>query len=431
MTQRYPIIEAKALDPVGKARLLGLGTRRRDWGEIPRPRAEQAQVYIVDGRHVVDHGRLGPDDETVVRATHVSVVDLTRDRSVSVEVTIPSKDDNHFTVRVEFLCTVLEPEKVVRTGQGDAAVVLLGYVRRYKKLFNLGLEHELPAVNQVRLLVQTQLEAYYQHVRPDTPGMRVQLASIEVPTPPELENLGKDRFGVKQGGITDALRADVQFDVDSLRARHAEELALLQKRYELQLAEQQYSIDASRQVARHRLTDDDNRFAAQQAAELRASIGNDPWRADLFALAKGEGSAAQIAAGMHDAQADAEARRRELEDRQAEIAHDELRRTWATAERDAGWSREDQRQAVEARLDLLKELAKHGHLDEVSIDEIDGFMDRLVGRPGQGRLGASADAASELDAPDTAGVAGRDAAALPDDGGEPDDGDESFSEDRT
>src|SRR4051812_46880682 len=106
MSEPYPIVESRTLIPVGKSGPLRLGAKRRDSGDLPPRKADQAQVYLLDGRHVVDQGRLALDDDIVIRATHISIVDLTTNRGVSVELPIPSADAKQFTVRVNFLCTV-------------------------------------------------------------------------------------------------------------------------------------------------------------------------------------------------------------------------------------------------------------------------------------------------------------------------------------
>jgi hypothetical protein len=387
MSEPYPIVLQRPLSPVAKSGILGLGTKRRAWEEVPLPKPDQVRVYLVDGRHVIDHGRLELDDETVVRATSISIVDLTRNREVPVELTIPSADAKQFTVRVTFHCTVIEPDTVVRVGHGDATSVLLGYLHNYQKLFQLGLDHKISAINRVRLFVQTQMEAYYQHVRPDTPGMQVILANVEVLTPEELVPIYHSRFETEETHITETARAGLGLEMDQMRARHQEQMEMLRqqtelerKKYELILAQQQHTVDASRQLGQHTLATNDNRFAAGQANEIVATIGNDPWKASYFALQKDEGSAAEIAAGLQAAQVDAETRRRQLEDHELAQRQAALEHKRELDERTATWDREDRVQGFVSRLDVVKELAKHGHLDEVTIDEIDTLMDRWVGK---------------------------------------------------
>jgi ribosomal protein S18 acetylase RimI-like enzyme len=161
---RYAIVATATLEPLRPAGFLGFGKRRRDWDPSLLPRAEHVRVFLVDGRYVVEYGRRRDDDDTVVRATRVSVVDLTRNREVPVEVTFPAQDDENFTIRVIFLCTVVAPETVARLGV-DAASALRAHVSSYRKLYELGLNHEVSEVNELWGLVQTDLEAYHREDR--------------------------------------------------------------------------------------------------------------------------------------------------------------------------------------------------------------------------------------------------------------------------
>ncbi|GLZ12593.1 hypothetical protein Acsp04_28280 [Actinomadura sp. NBRC 104425] len=407
MPTPYPIVESKPLPPVGRSGWFGLGERRRDWADLPAPKADHAYVYLVDGRHVVDHGRLGPGDDIVVRATHVSVVDLTVNRGVSVELAIPSADAKQFTVRAHFQCTVLEPDKVVKCGQGDATTVLLDYLRGYQKLFQLGLPYKISDVDKVSLIVQTQVESYNKHVPPEVPGMRVVYVSTQVLTPGELVDYYDSRFRNEQQFLTDVARTRQQMQLEQLEAARVREQELQAKSHELRLAEQQHSIDMTRQRSRHRLAEEDNRFAAGQARMLTEAIGRDPQTAAYYALQKGEGSAEQITAALQQGQADAEARRRELEDREFALRKADRERAWAVEDRDVAWQREQQERALREPFSLVKELAKRGHLDEVGYDEVCRLMVQLITtyrgeldtaagpRPG---LDAAAEPRPELDA---------------------------------
>ncbi|GAA2719209.1 hypothetical protein [Actinocorallia aurantiaca] len=389
MNQPYPIVEIRALAPVGKSGVFGLGTRRRGWDELPPPRANQARVYLVGGRHIVDKGRLAHDDETVVEATEVTVVDLSQNRSVEVEVVIPSADANKFTVQATFLCTVTDPEQVVRLGQAEAHVVLLGYLRQYHRLFQLGLAYGISQVNEVRLMVQSQLESYYEHVRPETPGMRVLLTSIEVLTPDELVHHHRTRFDKQQGHLTATTQATLSSDLELMKQRHAEELELTRKRFELLLAEQQHTFAVAQQRSRQELAMSENAFTVGQAEMIHEAVGADAVGLAHWAIQKGEMTAAEMVAGRMEQEREIEARRRELEDRQHALEHQRQEFMRASADRQDVWTREDRITAFSARLDLMKELAKHGHLDEISIEEIDAFMDRLNGQAKQAEIGAA------------------------------------------
>lgn len=351
MTDGYPVVEEKPLDPATRRGLLRLGRPRRDWNDLPYTRANHVLVYRVNGQHIVDSGRRALDDEAVVQASHVSVVDLTRDREVLVEFTIPSGDAKEFTVRVTFKCHVTDPVTVVREGQGDASRALLGYVRSHQKLFLLGLDHKISQVDEVRRLVQTQIQAYAHYLPPDVPGMTVALSYTDVATP--------DEWAAHSGRKTAEEFAD---ELKRIQEENASELELLRKAYELKLSEQSHTL-------------------LQNTAE---AIGDDPHRALFLAYHRGEVTAAELAQRLSD-----DARRK------ADLEMHRETRDW-----------EDRRRVILERLDVYKELAKHGHLDEMGMEEIDRALDRVVGR------------LSGEESPEPS-IEGRDLAAL-DEGDEPD-----------
>ena len=112
----YPIIKSGSLEPSPRRGLLGLGRRYRDGSEVPKADAHHVLVYRVNGDYLVDRGRLRLDDEQVLNATFVSVVDMRLGAPVVVEIPVPSRDASQFTMRVTFGCTVKDPLAVVRNG---------------------------------------------------------------------------------------------------------------------------------------------------------------------------------------------------------------------------------------------------------------------------------------------------------------------------
>ena len=75
MTGSYPIVAQYELgDPVGRGPL-GLG-RRRDRDEIPRTRPHEVLIWRVGNQYVMDQRELRAHDNTVVRASSVSVVSV-------------------------------------------------------------------------------------------------------------------------------------------------------------------------------------------------------------------------------------------------------------------------------------------------------------------------------------------------------------------
>ena len=84
-------------------------------------------VYRVDGDYLLDSARLRRGDDDVVRATHVSVVDMRSGAPVVVELSIPSRDAAEFAVHATFACTVTDPVAVVRDGV-CAGIALRSYL---------------------------------------------------------------------------------------------------------------------------------------------------------------------------------------------------------------------------------------------------------------------------------------------------------------
>lgn len=347
MTDPYPVVAEKPLDPALRRGLFRLGKPRREWDDLPYARANHVRVYRVKGQHIVDSGNRTLDDEAVVQASHVSVVDLTRDREVTVEFGIPSGDAKEFTVLVTFKCHVTDPVTVVKEGQGDASRALLGYVRSHQKLFLLGLDHKISQVHEVRRLVQTQIQAYTHYVPPHVPGMTVSLSYTDVATP--------DEWAAHSGKMTNEEFSD---ELKRLQEENARKLDLLHKTYELKLDEQNHTLLQQRQRGRHELASNANAFDQWQMKDTAEAIQDDPHKAYWLAYHRGELTATEVAERLNE---DAK--------QKAELELHRETRDW-----------EDRRRVFVERLDVYKELAKHGHLDEMGMDEIDRVLDRLVGR---------------------------------------------------
>src|SRR5262245_5392003 len=121
----YPIVIGRGLDEARRRGPLGIRSARREVDEMIRPDAgHHVLVYKVDNDYVLDNGGRSGRDEQVVRASHVSVVDMRREAPVVVEFPVPSKDSAEFTVRVTFGCTVTDPITIVRDGITDPQAIL-------------------------------------------------------------------------------------------------------------------------------------------------------------------------------------------------------------------------------------------------------------------------------------------------------------------
>lgn len=183
MTITYPIAGRRRLDKAEKAKWFRRPARKGS--ELLQPDSHQVLVYRVNGDYVLDSDKMDGTHERVVQATHVSMVDMRRDAPVVVRLEIPSADASFFEVMVTFVCTVEDPVAVVRGGI-NAESALWSHLKAHNRIFELGLDHPLTAVNDVRRIVSAQVKAYLTICRPSVPGLTVSVASVEVSSPEVL-----------------------------------------------------------------------------------------------------------------------------------------------------------------------------------------------------------------------------------------------------
>ncbi len=431
----YPIVADRVLEPVPTRRFFG--RPQRGPGEVPVPSTGHLLVYRTRGEHVLDDKAMPLDSPKVVDASHVSVVDATRDTEVVVQLTIPSLDASYFTLRVTFLCTVEDPVAVVRAGWTDAESLLTGYLRGHQRIFEVGLDFGIDRINDVRRKINAQVRAYVTLSPPEFTGLAVDLASVEVNTPEEL---------VKFQG---ALREEHQkHTVDTERLQNT------QRRSDIEQSHKQ-SQEVEEDVHTRR-RESARREHALDAVERTTETAGDPQRALALAYAAGEMTAkdyweavnqlrqqeitqdredwrvrdehrreqdkvrweaeradqAQDAelkreelrlkyeAEMRRLEIEAEHRRREHEThlKELDFGHDQARTKWeaerADQVRTAEWERENRQldreatvKEIEAKLDVIRELAKHGHLDTVNL-RLDRFVNDMLGNQGTPALEA-------------------------------------------
>lgn len=411
--QNYPIVTERVLDVVPPKPFFSRGTHGRSRAEVPQPLASHRLVYLVRGEHVLDTSALALDSATVVDASHVSVVDITTDTEIAVMLTIPSLDATSFTMRVTFLCTVEDPVAVVRVGGPDAVALLSSYLKGDHRIFELGLDYALADVNDLRRKLSARVRAYVTVVPPEFAGVAVELASVEVLTPDELAQFQHD------------LRtARLKHGVDNERLRGDQLLIDRQKHYE-----QGREADEKQRVR--------DMEAAQRAYEreelknLTDSVGDDPGAALFLAGAAGEITMKEVAdemtrvreqeiaedrgdvrdriryeRGREEARWEAD---REREQAQREIERERERARWDAERtdqehyrqarlREQEWERDDrrldreqQRKELEAKLDVIRELAKHGHLDTANL-RLDQVVNDMLGGSAVTKVEAAPDA---------------------------------------
>jgi CHAT domain-containing protein len=262
----YPIVARFELSEPGRRGPLGL-IKRRDNSGIPAIKAHEVLVWRVGGRYVVDSGKLRARNDTVVRASSVSIVSIRPGTEVEVSFQVDSADALEFSVKVTFLCSVLDPAVVVRDEQVNVADALLAYLRRDRDLFYLGLNHRVEEIAEVRAKVATQIHAYTT-LRPlKIPGMEIALASVQLWTPAEVPDFG----GLREHRMIARLEQQREVLNDAeLQDRIREKLAELAETID---AETQAAIQRREEAAIQRREEFESREARQRLhREVQAQI---------------------------------------------------------------------------------------------------------------------------------------------------------------
>ncbi|MFB9683272.1 hypothetical protein [Amycolatopsis plumensis] len=434
MTESYPIVEQRSLDP---ARVKGKFFWRKEYrehGELPRPNAHQVFVYRVDGEYVLDSAQRRLDEEQVVNATHVSLVDLTRDAEVIVELAIPCAEAEDFTMRVTFVCTVTHPVSVVREGRGDAQTLLRAYLKSHHRIFELGLKYRLDEINEVRRDVNAQVKAFTTLKPPVISGIAVELRSVEVLTPDEVRRLMGNRRSL-----------EYQHELDTTQQRLDHSLTK-ERQHQDQYLERDRSghdrlLSSDRQAHEQRLEWDrvhhsgvvgieQQRYELERLADRRAfdreQRGHD--RTEVTALGEilrenpdGVLANAYVAGSLdptdfaerlltenrHRAEIERTDRQarfdREHEERLYEIERRNEQRRWEREQsrEERKWRREDHglaraetRRKEEITLEVIRELGKHGYLDMTNLDP-NMLITKLTGAPSREQLEPGSPAARQ------------------------------------
>lgn len=396
----YPIVTEHLLAPVPRKRFRTRGSAGRTPDEVPQPLASQRLVYFTRGEYVLDTSSFPLDSSTVIDASRVSVVDVKTDTSVMVLLTIPSQDATSFTMRVTFLCTVEDPVTVVRMGGHDAESMLAGYLRAHHRLFEVGLDYTLSDINQVRRKLSAQVRAYVAVVPPEFAGMTATLASVEVLTPDELTRFQESLRGERQ-----------KHTVELERQRHEKDRLDQKLRYEQDRRDQELYYEREREAVGKRHTrelDAEQRdFEREQLRHTTSAVAADPVAALVLSHAAGEITAKELADELKELREREAAqqredllariefeREREKADWEAERLDQARRLEWdhekvmsqQKAElRTQVWEREDRRldreerlKQLEAKLEVVRELGKHGHLDTANL-RLDQILNDVLG----------------------------------------------------
>jgi hypothetical protein len=349
--------------------------KRRKLEDIPKIKPHEVLIWRVGGRYVMDRRELRVHDDTVVHASSVSVVSVRPDTEVEVSFLIDAQDAAEFTVKVTFICSVLDPVVVVRDGQVNAADALIAYLRGYQDLFNLGLEYPIKEINKLRTKMSIQVKSYMTLRPPKIPGMEITSATVQIETPTVLADIGK---------------LTTEQEIELRKQNHA---ALLDSNRQTHILEQANRMEAvgRNPEAALGLAYADGGMASQDYAELIQ-------RREEHRLHR-ERVEAMAATTRQQEIEDRELQRgQELEDRAARWGYEEKHWEYEDRKAELEWRRaqieakrdddgEARRAQINANIELLKMYAANGHLDTHNAD-IEDLIRRIHGDQGGAQLTA-------------------------------------------
>ncbi|MBP2191014.1 hypothetical protein BJ987_003915 [Nocardia goodfellowii] len=320
-----------------------LGPRRtRTTDEIPRGRADHRLVYRVDGDYILDNFALPLDSPTVLAATHVSLVDLSRNSPVTVEFEIPSMDASSFTVRATFLCSVTDAVAVVQEGSADVTTTLEVYLSGHYPLEEIGRSHNLDEINSVRRKLNARTEAFTTFMPPKLAGMHVEFASAQVLTPDDVKNF----YGSVREETFRAKLARLQQQNSQQQQLHRTDF----EQQEADLAQAHRNL-----IERKQLRHDLDRYQ-----ELSAEVSDDPRDVMRHALSTGRMTHAEYIEVA-----------RQMQQGKDEYDREMSRRQWEA-------DRVDSRAAMQAKVDVVRGLIERGHVDTMAMHGLESAIDSLI-----------------------------------------------------
>lgn len=345
----YPLVEERVLTPAPRTGRRFWNRPTRSYDELPRVAAHQVLVYRTGDQYITDHGVRGPEDEVVLNAGSVTVVDCRTAVPVAVGTDVPSAETDGFTVQVAFRCTVTDPVAVVREGVTDVESRLLGYLRALPGLSEVTQKWPLDAGKEVSRLLTARLISYLEMEPPRIAGLSVGDPYLTVLTPEEFADqqrrADEERRAHEQDRVKEAVlreRERMEHERKAMELRHQQELEDLKRTYAQR-------TEAEDQHYTHNLKRNDYEFERTEALKDLDDFGTDPANTDILAQRRGEISYSELAERQRETDRVRRERQREDEDRH-----------WEYGERRRHAEREDLRYSLE-RDDRHREVDRQDH----------------------------------------------------------------------
>ena len=379
----YPIVAQLELDDPAR-RWTG---KRRDKSQIPKIKAHEVLVWRVGNKYIVDSRQLRDSDDVVVDASSVSVVSVRRGTEVEVSFTIDSRDASVFTVKVTFVCSVTDPDVVVRDGQVNVADTLLAYLRGYQDLFSVGLKYRITEINDARAEMAKQVKAYMTLRPAKIPGIEIDPSpTVQVKTPLQVASYEDDarRHWIEMQ--RQAAEAELEMARQGLMLDKAARLndAVTDPAHSLGIAVASGDMSTADQAERLLQRD-----AERQQREQVERVARETRQ---YAVAD------RVAEWDHNEHTERIAWERAQIEREYADAQEERRRAYAVEDRGAQWAHEEEkdkigweraqiesqraekqegiRRLMEAEEKYLEVLAQVGHLD-THVEDVSEVMRRI------------------------------------------------------
>lgn len=343
----YPVIERRALAAPEKRFLRG---QWRNPSDIPAADAHHRLVYRVNGDYLLDNGALKARDDIILAADHVSVVDVSSDVEVRVQLTIRSADDSELTVEVAFTCSVTDPVLVVRSGV-NAARLLTSYLEGHHRFYELAIEFPDSQINEIRRNVNAQVTAFTTVQPPRYAGLEVAMASVQVHTPEEWAEYAKRRRTQSYDQTLQAEQDQRDYELEAERRRRENLLEAQQKKHQHSIEygdhQQEQLLKTEEERLGRMLHVEEQELLRRQVRLDAEAYGDDPILALTRALQAGEINEREFAESIREQQS--KAADRDYADRRDQVEWERRMFELTRAERQEGtqWQRERYRLQVE------------------------------------------------------------------------------------